>query len=147
MFNASSTDIAANVTGYIKLPENEYDPLLNAVATTGPVSISVDATNWHAYETGVFTGCNQTVLDINHNVQLVGYGNDGKQDYWLVRNSWAPTWGESGYIRLYRSSHTSCVLDNTPQDGSGCNGGPAQVTVCGECGILYDTCYPIIQKN
>ena len=41
----------------------------------------------------------------NSQVQLVGYGTDDKNgggDYWLVRNSWTPLWGENGYIRLAR---------------------------------------------
>jgi hypothetical protein len=29
-----------------------------------------------AYESGVFNGCNQTGLELNHAVQLVGYGHD-----------------------------------------------------------------------
>lgn len=45
----------------------------------------------------------QTNPDLNHAVQLVGYGTDPKDgDYWLVRNSWSPVWGERGYIRLRR---------------------------------------------
>lgn len=52
---------------------------------------------------GVFDGCDLSSPDINHAVVAVGYGEeaDGTK-YWLVRNSWAPTWGEKGYIRLLR---------------------------------------------
>jgi hypothetical protein len=32
--------------------------------------INVDASSWHAYESGVFDGCNQTNPDINHVVQV-----------------------------------------------------------------------------
>jgi cathepsin L len=44
----------------------------------GPLAINVEAITWGAYETGVFDGCNQTNPDIDHVVQLVGYGNDEK---------------------------------------------------------------------
>ena len=47
-------------------------PLLNAVATVGPIAISVDASAWSAYESGVFDGCSSTNIDIDHAVQLVG---------------------------------------------------------------------------
>jgi cathepsin L len=40
---------------------------------------------WSAYEEGIFDGCNQTNPDIDHAVQLVGYGTDNGSDYWLVR--------------------------------------------------------------
>jgi hypothetical protein len=40
-----------------------------------------------------------------------------------------------------------CGIDVTPADGDGCHNGPAEVKVCGTCGILYDVAYPIIAKN
>jgi len=35
-----------------------------------------------------------------------------------------------------------CGWDKKPQGGSGCNGGPERVWVCGTCGILYDVVAP-----
>ena len=38
-------------------------------------------------------------------VQLVGYGTDASEgDYWIIRNSWGPNWGEDGFMRLKRES-------------------------------------------
>eukprot|EP00049_Salpingoeca_infusionum_P000254 m.38423 g.38423 ORF g.38423 m.38423 type:complete len:376 (+) comp10200_c1_seq1:35-1162(+) len=136
-----------NVTGYTKIPSNQYEPLMEAVANEGPIAISVEAITWQHYESGIFNGCNQTNPDIDHVVSLVGYGEDNGKQYWLVRNSWTPQWGELGYIRLYRDENQGkeCGVDINPQDGSGCTGGPPTVTACGTCGILYDNCYPTIQ--
>ncbi|PRP82211.1 hypothetical protein PROFUN_10420 [Planoprotostelium fungivorum] len=148
-FNRSRTAVFANITGYVTLPTNKYKPLMIAVATLGPIAISVDASAWHDYESGVFNGCNQTNPDIDHAVQLVGYGTDEKLgDYWLVRNSWGPKWGEKGYIRIYRSDSEEgrCGEDITPRDGEGCADGPPQVEVCGTCGILFDSVYPTVSK-
>ncbi|CAE7479655.1 unnamed protein product [Symbiodinium microadriaticum] len=117
--------------------------VMNAVATVGPVAVNVDASTWHMYESGVFSGCPQEDVDINHVVQLVGYGTDQDtgMDYWLVRNSWSPTYGEEGYIRLERGPGY-CGTDYHNQDGVGCAVDPTNVTVCGMCGILYDVSYP-----
>jgi len=143
----SVLDITApkgTIDGYVQLPTNNYTALMNAVATQGPISISVDASVWHSYEGGVFDGCNQENPDIDHAVQLVGYGEEDGKKYWLVRNSWSASFGEAGYIKIARSDDDdkNCGLDITPQDGSACDGDTASVTVCGTCGILADSAYP-----
>ena len=86
LLGKAGRDAVAGVSNFVHLPTNDYTALMQAVATVGPVSISVDA-SWSGYEKGVYKGCgNHTTID--HAVQLVGYGTDGGEDYFLVRNSW-----------------------------------------------------------
>jgi len=66
-------------------------------------------------------------------------------DYWLVRNSWKPTWAESGYIRLHRVNPATladeeaiCGMDKSPQDGTACEGQTDAVKVCGTSGVHFD---------
>merc|ERR1712007_368372 len=82
----------AKVGGFKLLPSNNYTALMSAVATKGPIAISVAAggLGWQLYGGGVFSktgalGCNY-VMD--HAVQLVGYGEENSKMYWTVRNSW-----------------------------------------------------------
>jgi len=35
-----------------------------------------------------------------HAVKLVGWGNDGTNDYWIAQNSWGPNWGMNGYFNI-----------------------------------------------
>jgi len=135
----------AKVSKFVNLPPNEQDPMLTYLASSGPLAISVDASTWSTYETGVYNGCNQTNPDLDHAVMLVGYGTDAQLgDYWTVRNSWSPQWGEEGYIRIKRENPFGCGTDITPSDGDGCSNGPPTVTVCGTCGILFDAVYPTV---
>ncbi|KAL4508002.1 hypothetical protein ABPG72_021375 [Tetrahymena utriculariae] len=131
--------------GYANVTPNDQNALLQAVATVGPIAISVDASNWASYEEGVFDGCDYSKnVDINHAVVLVGYGTDPKYgDYWLVRNSWGTDYGEDGYIRIKRESVAQCAMDTTPTDGFGCAGDEEPIKVCGMCGILSDSSYPL----
>lgn len=143
-FESSGATPVATITGYVQLPENNYTSLMNAIAKVGPIAVSVDASNWHSYAGGIFNGCNQEQPDINHAVTLVGYGEENGQKYWTVRNSWSPSYGELGYIRVARddADESNCGTDITPQDGSACAGETDPVKVCGTCGILYDSSYP-----
>ncbi|NDW60117.1 hypothetical protein G0P98_26995 [Yangia sp. PrR004] len=62
--------------------------------TNYPVSVAVDATNWSAYSSGIFSNCKKS---LNHAVLAVGYYADGT---WVIKNSWGTSWGEKGFIRL-----------------------------------------------
>eukprot|EP00747_Dinoflagellata_sp_TGD_P068006 gnl/TRDRNA2_/TRDRNA2_155528_c0_seq10.p1 gnl/TRDRNA2_/TRDRNA2_155528_c0~~gnl/TRDRNA2_/TRDRNA2_155528_c0_seq10.p1 ORF type:complete len:406 (-),score=74.14 gnl/TRDRNA2_/TRDRNA2_155528_c0_seq10:107-1324(-) len=152
---------SSGLRGWERLPQNEYLPLLHAIASKGPVSISVNADNWDQYSGGVFEKCGWTV---NHCVVLFGYGkvdaNAGAfrwkklkriplkrrmVNYWNIQNSWGEQWGENGRIKLIRheNDQENCGTDKKPEEGTGCKGSPPTVQVCGTCGILYDTVVPI----
>lgn len=49
---------------------------------------TVDASDWSYYRSGLFTA--RDMYDINHAVNLVGYGKHSTsgQEYWKIRNSW-----------------------------------------------------------
>lgn len=139
-----------SVTGYVKLTPNDQGLVLTALAQTGPLAVNVDASEWNDYESGVYTGCNYANnITIDHVVQAVGYGTDETTglDYFLIRNSWSPLYGEDGYIRILRTSQAACGWDVDPQMGTGCAGGPPQMWACGTCGVLMDTSYPIVRPG
>jgi C1A family cysteine protease len=42
--------------------------------------------------------------NLDHAVEIIGYGTENGIDYWNVRNSWGSSWGENGYVRIKRTS-------------------------------------------
>jgi cathepsin L len=130
---------AVKVGGYVKLPENDASALETALATVGPIAVSVAAEQWSLYGGGIFTGCTgSSGTDVDHAVQAVGYS----ADYWIIRNSWGPSWGEGGFIRLSRSKDSTMQTDATPADGYACKPYPSSLQIAGECGVLSDSAYP-----
>lgn len=139
-------DAAVTLSGYEVIKTNDVNAFQEALVNGGPLAIAVAAETWMYYQGGVFDKCGSDAIkgtDIDHGVQCVGWAKDDSgQKYWIVRNSWGPRWGESGYIYLKYSDGTDCGVDNTPADGIACKGDTTKPTVCGECGILFDAVRP-----
>jgi len=151
LFQQDQKSMSFGMLGWKKLPENKIEPLLLAIYEQGPAVVSVMATeHWNQYGGGILDTCEIGAV-INHAVVLVGYGGAGDAKYWQIQNSWGPTWGESGFIRLLRhdveNENAYCGWDRQPELGTGCTGGPSQVYVCGSCGILYDSVVPQFQLS
>ncbi|KAJ4804613.1 Cysteine protease [Rhynchospora pubera] len=112
---------AASITGYEDVPSGNETALMNAVANQ-PVTVSIESSglSFQFYSSGIYRGpCG---LNLDHAVTAVGYGGDGPfGKYWIVKNSWGTTWGEQGYIRMWKDS-----------------GLPS-----GLCGIALQSSYPV----
>ncbi|XP_048749301.1 procathepsin L-like [Ostrea edulis] len=110
-FNKSA--IVAKVTGYKDLPKSEK-ALMAAVATIGPVSAAIDATqrSFQLYKSGVYDEphCKEQV---DHSLVIVGYGALDDKKYWIAKNSWGTSWGDKGYVLLSKDKHNQCGVANT----------------------------------
>nr|AKU38390.1 cathepsin L3 [Eudiplozoon nipponicum] len=107
-------DIGAVDTGYVDIPTEDEAALQEAVANVGPVSVAINAgrADFMMYKQGIYKPdeCPGQMNDLDHGVLVVGYGSENGQDYWIVKNSWGPDWGESGYIRMARNSGNLCGI-------------------------------------
>lgn len=100
------------VTAFTDVTPDSTGDQLKAALMTGPVSVAIEADQYafQGYTGGVITsGCGS---NLDHGVLAVGYGTDDNgQEYFLVKNSWASTWGVDGYVKIAPSQ---CGITNQP---------------------------------
>uniref|UniRef100_A0A8C5AIW3 Cathepsin H n=1 Tax=Gadus morhua TaxID=8049 RepID=A0A8C5AIW3_GADMO len=98
---------AAFVRDVINITSYDEKAMVDAVARLNPVSLGFEVTSdFMHYKEGVYTSsmCSNTTDTVNHAVLAVGYGveEEGGAPYWIVKNSWGPSWGIDGYFLIER---------------------------------------------
>lgn len=117
---------------------------LKQLLQKNPITVAIKiAPKLSGYRKGILTEdylhCSSTNVEVDHGVVLVGYGKHDKEreyghnqhceNYWIVRNSWGPNWGQDGFMKL-------CA------DGVG-----SKSTKLGTCLINKYTVWPTITEN
>ncbi|KAJ8545438.1 hypothetical protein K7X08_018021 [Anisodus acutangulus] len=93
------------IDGYQDVPHEET-ALLCAVAQK-PVSVGIDGSSpdFQLYRGGIYDGeCSSDPDNLSHAVLIVGYGSNGYDDYWIIKNSWGTYWGMEGYGYIKRNT-------------------------------------------
>ena len=116
----SASKSSVETTGLGTNVQQQSSSQLKAAVAKTVVSVAIEADKavFQLYKSGIFdsSSCGTT---LDHGVALVGYGSEGGQEYYILRNSWGTSWGEEGYMKL------------AIQDGAG---------VCGvQLGAVYPT--------
>jgi C1A family cysteine protease len=88
----------ASITKFTDVAKNTCSSLISAIAAQ-PVAVAIAANAIMFYTSGIFNNA-ACGTGLNHGVTAVGYGTEGKNNFYIVRNSWGAGWGESGYIRM-----------------------------------------------
>jgi C1A family cysteine protease len=114
-----------NVASFNSIQYIDYESdiaLFNAVVQQ-PVAISIATGNtaFQFYDGGVLDGTNACLGDVTDGALVVGYGHDSSvnKDYFKIKYSFGTTWGEGGYIRIWRNDQVNdytgiCGIYSTP---------------------------------
>ena len=119
----SSCKAAVHISACSDVTPNDQLALKAAVSKQ-PVSIAIEADTliFQSYSSGILDSV-KCGTELDHAVLIVGYGEEGGQKYWWVRNSWSDTWGDKGYVRIARSESTNDA---------------------GICGVAMDPSFPTV---
>eukprot|EP00878_Enallax_costatus_P008894 GHUV01009298.1.p1 GENE.GHUV01009298.1~~GHUV01009298.1.p1 ORF type:complete len:326 (+),score=125.81 GHUV01009298.1:668-1645(+) len=101
--------IMYKLTAYGKLEAGEQ-AMQEEILARGPIVCGIacpDDFTYHYHSSkngGVFIDkSGDTELD--HDVEVVGWGEENGTKYWLIRNSWGTYWGELGFFKLQRGAN------------------------------------------
>lgn len=84
---------------------------MQSALQTGPVSVAVEADQsaFQRYSSGILSsGCG---TNLDHGVLAVGLNT--AEGYYLVKNSWGSSWGDSGYLKISTSGNV-CGITSQP---------------------------------
>lgn len=101
---ANKDKVAAKVASFTDVGKNDCKGLLSAISQQ-PTSVAIAANAIMFYSSGIFSN-SACGTSLNHGVTAVGFGTEGSQNFYIVRNSWGAGWGEAGYIRMSRDVQT-----------------------------------------
>jgi uncharacterized protein YjdB len=100
-------------TNWYRVPCSDINSVKTAIMTYGVVDAAVYVDDaFQNYTGGIFSNTSTTCdgspcenTTTNHAIALVGWGYDATiGNYWILRNSWGSSWGESGYMRIAATS-------------------------------------------
>ena len=84
-----------------------------AIMTDGPVEGTMEVyQDFMSYSSGVYKHTTGSLLG-GHAIKIIGWGHDATSnlDYWIINNSWGPTWGMKGVFWIVRGED-NCGIDH-----------------------------------
>jgi Papain family cysteine protease len=86
--NANGTSTSLQLSSYGRIDGCGEEAMMSEIYQRGPIvcSIASDDKIAYGYRGGVYMGANSSEVD--HNVEVVGWGVEDGVPYWHVRNSW-----------------------------------------------------------
>lgn len=98
---ARENRLVVSIDGFEDIPAGNEHAMIKAVRKH-PVSVAIQANhqNFQLYTGGVFDDP-ECGTQLDHGVLVAGMGtSEDDQDYWLMKNSWGPLWGDEGYMKM-----------------------------------------------
>lgn len=83
------------------------------VTTSGPCVAEMTVySDLPSYTGGVYQHSSSARPGDGHAVTIYGFGTENGQNYWLIKNSWGPTWGDHGFFKIRLGVNESGIEQN-----------------------------------
>ncbi|CAI5716959.1 unnamed protein product [Hyaloperonospora brassicae] len=80
--------------------------MMKEIMTGGPITCGISCSHEFNYEyrAGILEDTTG-FMDLDHDVEVVGWGEENGTKYWHVRNSWGTYWGMNGFFKIVRGKN------------------------------------------
>lgn len=79
--------------------------MIDEIYNYGPIVCGINSNPLSQYTSGILTSP-LTNVRANHHVLVYGWGQENGTNFWRVKNSWGPAWGEKGHFRIEKGKNT-----------------------------------------
>lgn len=83
------------------------------VTTSGPCITEMTVyDDFSSYRGGVYQHSPSAHPGEGHAVTIYGFGTENGKNYWLIKNSWGPEWGDQGFVKIRMGVNESGIEQN-----------------------------------
>lgn len=90
-------------------PVSGEQAMMQEIYQRGPIACGIAVPSALMNYTGGIFYDKTGEMDIDHDISVVGFGEENGTKYWVVRNSWGTHWGENGFFRLIRGINNIAI--------------------------------------
>lgn len=100
------------ITGYFT-SQNDEEDIMNKVAGYGCAACTIDTSpvTFYLYNSGIYDDPTCESVHPNSLAEVVGYGYQGDQHYWIIRLTIGSSWGMGGYMYIAKDKNM-CGIAN-----------------------------------
>lgn len=105
------------VTKMVRYRAKEYgrihggeQAMMKEIHEHGPITCGIACSPEfdYDYSAGIFNDTTN-FTEVDHDVEIVGWGEENGVKYWRIRNSWGSYWGEDGFFRIVRGTNNLAI--------------------------------------
>lgn len=91
---------------------NSVEEMQTEIMQNGPLAVAFTVySDFPTYKSGVYKHTTGSMLG-GHAVEMIGWGTENGEDYWIIKNSWNEQWGDNGYFKIARGSDECGIEDD-----------------------------------